>query len=113
MIHLMQNGKEVEGMSRTPLYLAIFVLGSCVQAQDPWVRKDDGSPPAVGDTSDCRIEAARSASFRYPDQPRQGQSGPSVEDDRRFPAELEFYNQCMTRKGFVRYHQAHSDNQAS
>jgi hypothetical protein len=90
-------------MTRTLVQLAVLALGGCSQVQaDPWVRKDDGSLPMAGDTSDCRIEAARLAAFRYPNQPRPGQTGPSMEDERRFPAEIEMYNQCMGRKGFVR-----------
>jgi hypothetical protein len=42
------------------------------------------------------------AGLRYPDQVRQGDPGHPVQDDQRFRAEIEFYDQCMDRKGYVR-----------
>jgi hypothetical protein len=42
------------------------------------------------------------AEFRYPGQVRQGDPGHTVPDDRRFQAEIGFYDQCMDRKGYVR-----------
>jgi hypothetical protein len=95
--------RDVLCVTRAPLYLAILVLGGCAQQPpDPWVRQDSGALPTAGDVSDCHIEARRLAGFQYPDQKPQGPSGPTIEDDHRFPAEIGFYNQCMTRKGFVR-----------
>jgi hypothetical protein len=41
--------------------------------------------------------------MRYPDQIRRDASGVvRIEDERRFPAHVGFFEQCMRRKGFVR-----------
>ncbi len=61
------------------------------------------TPPAVADTSFCRNEGRRQAETLYPDRaPNDALGLPRTSDDRRFPAEIRFYEQCMTRLGYVR-----------
>jgi hypothetical protein len=82
--------------------LALLSIAACTASGDRWERPDR-TPPTVRETSYCHEEARRQAAFRYPDQPRRDDmGGPRLEDNRRFPAEIDFYEQCMTRLGFVR-----------
>lgn len=68
-----------------------------------WERPADHSLPAASESLYCRDEARRQASARYPDQPAREERGlPRISDERRFPAEIRFYELCMTRAGFVR-----------
>ena len=61
------------------------------------------TPPTVTDTSFCRQEGRRQAETLYPDRtPNDAVGVPRTPDDRRFPAEIRFYEQCMTRLGYVR-----------
>src|SRR5690348_15628100 len=80
-------------------------LGACTNppsAAEPWQRPD-GTPPTATDTSYCRDEARRQANILYPAQPASDARGlPRVTDQRNFPAEIRFYEQCMTRRGYVR-----------
>ncbi|HEY4171342.1 MAG TPA: hypothetical protein VGM96_31410 [Reyranella sp.] len=63
----------------------------------------DGTPPAVTDTSFCRQEGRRQAYILYPGQaPNDARGLPRTTDQRNFPAEIRFYEQCMTRLGYVR-----------
>jgi hypothetical protein len=69
---------------------------------EPWVRPD-GAPPTATDTSYCRQEARRQANILYPSQPANDARGlPRTTDQRNFPAEIRFYEQCMTRLGYRR-----------
>jgi hypothetical protein len=89
-------------IARMPL-LALLALAACVASSDRWERVDDHSLPSSSETSDCHFEARRQAFVRYPDQPASEERGlPRIEDQRRFPAEIQMFEQCMTRKGFVR-----------
>jgi hypothetical protein len=85
------------------LPLAVLALAACSgQAPDPWTRLD-GAPPVVADTSFCRQEARQQANALYPSQPPNDARGlPRTTDQRNFPAEVRFYEQCMTRLGYVR-----------
>ncbi len=93
-----------------PLLLPIVVsLAACTPGSSPaWVNDADGSPPGIGDTSDCRAEAKRQADLRYPSQPgprnpaSPGEPVYKQEDPDRFPAEIRFFERCMQRKGFRR-----------
>ncbi len=83
-------------------FLCPFVLlglFGCLQT-DPWVRRDDLSTPTIADASDCHMEARRLATARYPRQVSRLMYGP--EHERRFPAEISFFEQCMRRTGFAR-----------
>ena len=68
-----------------------------------WEHEDDRGRPRVSETSECHDEARRRAEIRYPDPPREtaGRTWPQYNNDRRFPAEVGFFNECMRRKGFV------------
>jgi hypothetical protein len=81
----------------------LLLVAACSSAPpEPWARAD-GAPPGAADVSDCRFQARNQAGLRYPDQPPNVARGlPSIQDERRFPAEIRFYEECMTRKGFVR-----------
>jgi hypothetical protein len=69
---------------------------------DPWERPDH-APPSATDTSYCRQEARRQAHILYPGQaPNDARGLPRTTDQRNFPAEVRFYEQCMTRLGYVR-----------
>ena len=85
------------------LPFTLFALSACAgQPPDPWERPDH-TPPSVSETSFCREDARRQASSLYPDQaPNDAVGLPRTSDQRRFPAEIRFYEQCMTRQGFVR-----------
>jgi hypothetical protein len=86
-------------------FATLVVLAACsATPQDAgWERHDDHSPPTMADSSDCRFQARRHAELRYPNQPReQAGRSPRYDDDRRFPAEIGFYQDCMRQKGFVR-----------
>jgi hypothetical protein len=85
------------------LSFAVLALAACSgQPAERWERPDH-TPATAGETSYCREEARRQGGALYPDQPPDDAAGtPRLSDDRRFPAELRFYAQCMTRTGFVR-----------
>ncbi|HEY2870808.1 MAG TPA: hypothetical protein VGJ56_02755 [Reyranella sp.] len=87
------------------LSLAVLSLAACAgqaNAPEPWERPDH-TPPTVTDTSFCRNEGRRQAETLYPDRaPNDAVGVPRMPDDRRFPAEIRFYEQCMTRLGYVR-----------
>jgi hypothetical protein len=83
--------------------LLVLTLTGCAGRQsEHWERQDDRSPPGMSETSDCRFQARRQAEIQYPDRPREQAGRFPGYDDRRFPAELAFYEECMRRKGFVR-----------
>jgi hypothetical protein len=85
-----------------PFALMTLVAGCASQPAEPWA-KPDHTPPTAAETSFCHQEARRQGGSLYPDQPPNGSVGmPSISDERRFPAEVGFYEQCMTRSGFVR-----------
>jgi hypothetical protein len=80
-----------------------FALAACASPQaEPWAAAD-GTSPSVAEVGDCHVEANRQSAVRYPDQVRRD-SGSVVrfENDRRFPAHIGFFEQCMERKGYVR-----------
>ncbi len=85
---------------------ALLALAACsgqsASAPRPWERADH--TPATGtDTSYCHQEARRQAGTMYPDRPPNDAVGqPRISDERRFPAEIGLYEQCMTRLGYVR-----------
>ena len=90
------------------LPVAVLLLGlqlaacSGQPAAEPW-EKPDHTPPTATDTSYCRDEARRQAHILYPSQPASESRGlPRTTDQRNFPAEIRFYEQCMTRLGYVR-----------
>ena len=89
-------------MILTRTCLVVLLLAGCAQTETGWARKDNGALPLAGDISYCRTESRRMAGLRYPDQVRQGDPGHPVPDDRRFRSEIEFYDQCMDRKGYAR-----------
>lgn len=69
---------------------------------DPWERPGH-TPPSATDTSYCHQEARRQADILYPAQPASEARGlPRITDQRNFPAEVRFYEQCMKRLGYVR-----------
>ena len=91
-----------------PMPFAVVLVGLQLAActgQSPaeqWARPD-GAPPSATDTSNCRQEARRQANILYPAQPASEARGlPRTTDQRNFPAEVRFYEQCMTRLGYVR-----------
>jgi hypothetical protein len=85
-----------------PFALFALVAACAGQPAEPWA-KPDHTPPTAAETSYCHQEARRQAASLYPDQPPNGSVGmPAVSDQRRFPAEVSLYEQCMTRSGFVR-----------
>lgn len=86
-----------------PFVLLPLVLASCDgRRAEPWERPDH-TPPTSAEVFYCHQEAHRQALARYPDRPANEQRNlPAIEDDRRFPAEIRFYEQCMTRQSFVR-----------
>jgi hypothetical protein len=90
---------------RTHLLLpfAFLTLAACSgQPPEPWERADH-TPPTVTETSFCRDDARRQANTLYPGQaPNDARGLPRTTDDRNFPAEIRYYEQCMTRSGFVR-----------
>jgi hypothetical protein len=86
------------------LLLVLLALAACAVTPpgDRWERPDHTLPTA-SESIYCRDEARRQAAVRYPDQPPREERGlPRIEDQRRFPAEIQFYAQCMRRSGFVR-----------
>jgi hypothetical protein len=85
------------------LPLAMLALAACSgQPADPWQRPD-GTPTNATDTSYCRQEARQQANVLYPGAPPNDALGrPRTTDERNFPAELRFYEHCMTRLGYVR-----------
>jgi len=85
------------------LPFAFLALAACSgQPPEAWERPDH-TTPTVSDTSLCREDARRQAGSLYPDQaPNDAVGLPRTSDERRFPAEIRFYEQCMTRQGFVR-----------
>jgi hypothetical protein len=85
------------------LSFAVLALAACSgQPPQPWERPDH-TPPTASETSYCREEARRQGGTLYPDRPPNDAAGvPRQSDDRRFASEVRFYEQCMTRSGFVR-----------
>ena len=82
----------------------VLALAACSgqPSAQPWERADH-TPPSATDTSYCRQEARRQADTLYPDQaPNDATGRPRTTDQRNFPAEIGFYDQCMTRLGYVR-----------
>jgi hypothetical protein len=91
--------------ARRILVSALLGLAGCsaTPTGDRWERPADHTLPAASESLYCRDEARRQAAVRYPDQPPREERGiPRLEDQRRFPAEIQFYDQCMRRAGFVR-----------
>ena len=91
-----------------PMPFAVVVVGLQLAActgqspAEPWARPD-GAPPTATDTSYCRQEGLRQANILYPAQPASEARGrPRTTDQRNFPAEIRFYEQCMMRRGYVR-----------
>ena len=83
---------------------ALLVLAACSSQPpaEPWQRPD-GTPTTATDTSNCRQEARRQANILYPGAPPDDAVGrPRITDPGNFPAEVRFYEQCMTRLGYVR-----------
>jgi hypothetical protein len=90
-------------MSRRAWLALLVVAGCATGSADRWQRSDDRTPPTASETFYCHDEAQRQAGVRYPGQPPREQRGlPRIEDQREFPAEIRFFEQCMTRQGFVR-----------
>lgn len=92
-------------MRAIAFFLVSLALGACTAppAGERWERPADHSLPAASESIYCREEARRQASVRYPDQPAREDRGlPRISDERKFPAEIRFYELCMTRAGFVR-----------
>lgn len=94
--------------TRRAMPFAILVIGLHLAActnqppAEPW-RKPDGAPPTATDTSYCRQEGRRQANILYPGQPANDARGlPRTTDQRNFSAEVRFYEQCMTRLGYLR-----------
>lgn len=83
--------------------LAVAACSGQPQTQpEPW-RRPDHMPPSATDTSYCRQEGRRQAETIYPDRaPNDAAGQPRTPDQRNFPAEIRFYEQCMTRLGYVR-----------
>jgi hypothetical protein len=83
--------------------LAALAVAACTsQPAEPW-ENPDHTPPKVSEVAYCHDEARRQASVRYPAQPPREERGlPRITDQREFPAEIRFYEQCMKRQGFVR-----------
>ena len=91
--------------ARCILVSGLLGLAACTAPAggDRWERPADRTLPTASESIYCRDEARRQAAVRYPDQPPREQRGlPRLEDQRRFPAEIQFYDQCMRRAGFVR-----------
>ena len=86
--------------------LALLVLAACAGqpvAQSPSWEKPDHTPVSGSDSSYCRQEARRQADILYPGQaPNDAAGRPRTTDPRNFSAEIGFYDQCMTRLGYVR-----------
>ncbi len=83
--------------------LVLLVAACAMPPGERWERPADHALPSVSESGYCRDEARRQALMRYPDQPPREERGlPRIEDEHKFPAELRFYEQCMTRSGFVR-----------
>ena len=86
-------------VSRALLALAAGASPALAQAWE----KPDHTPPSVTDTSYCREESRRQAGTLYPGQAANDAIGrPAISDQRNFSAEIKFYEQCMTRLGYVR-----------
>ncbi|HLG49083.1 MAG TPA: hypothetical protein VKY24_22755 [Reyranella sp.] len=86
------------------LPFAALALVACAgqPPAEPWQRPD-GTPTTATDTSYCRQEGRRQANILYPGAPPNDARGlPRTTDARNFPAEVRFYEQCMTRLGYVR-----------
>ena len=86
------------------LPFALLALAACSgqPPAEPWQRPD-GTPTTATDTSYCRQEARGQANILYPGAPPNDALGrPRTTDPRNFPAEVRFYEQCMTRLGYVR-----------
>src|SRR5690349_9668160 len=83
--------------------LAVLAVAGCAgQPAEPW-EGPDRTPPKASEVGYCHDEARRQASVRYPPQPPREERGlPRISDQREFPAEIRFYEQCMTRLGYVR-----------
>ena len=85
------------------LPLAVLALAACArQAPEPWERPDH-TQPTVADTSLCHNEARTQAGTLYSGgSPNTAFGGyPGDSDPGRFPAEIGFYDRCMTRLGYV------------
>ncbi|MBN9088093.1 MAG: hypothetical protein J0J01_14380 [Reyranella sp.] len=88
---------------RATILMLALAACSATPPGERWERPADHSLPAASESLYCRDEARRQASARYPDQPAREERGlPRISDERRFPAEIRFYELCMTRAGFVR-----------
>jgi len=85
-------------------FLPLLLLAACAATPpgERWERPDH-TPPLASESIYCRDEARRQAAVRYPDQPAREDRGlPRISDERKFPAEIRFYELCMTRAGFTR-----------
>jgi hypothetical protein len=83
--------------------LAVLAVAACAsQPAEPW-EGPGHTPPKASEVAYCHDEGRRQASVRYPAQPPREERGlPRISDQREFPAEIRFYEQCMTRLGYVR-----------
>lgn len=100
------------GVRLRPLLAAMLALGGCATtsltggAGERWQKASDGSPPSLGETSDCRVQATSYAAARYPDQVIRNADGSTYtfrySNPDRFAAEIRFYESCLQAKGYVR-----------
>jgi hypothetical protein len=83
--------------------LAVLAVAACTgQTAEPW-EGPDRAPPKASEVGYCHDEARRQASVRYPAQPPREERGlPRISDQREFPAEIRFFEQCMKRLGYMR-----------
>jgi hypothetical protein len=83
--------------------LVLTIAAGCSEAESVrWQSRDDGSPPTLSDSSDCRAQARRQAEMRFPATQGLGRRVEVVlpgEAD-RFAAENRLYVECMRQKGF-------------
>lgn len=85
------------------LPLVLMAVAACAdRPAEPW-EGPGHTPPKVSEVAYCHDEGRRQASVRYPAQPPREERGlPRISDEREFPAEIRFYEQCMTRLGYRR-----------
>jgi hypothetical protein len=85
-----------------PFALLALAAACAGQPPEPW-EKPDHTLPTATETSYCHQDSRRQAETLYPDRaPNDAVGQPRITDERRFPAEIRLYEQCMTRSGFAR-----------